>query len=548
LAEPAAEARASADAGVELPQTHTITAEVPNGAPRLSLQDGELDDKDAADDAGRYVDWYEIDATAGQRVRLSAVTDAFDSMLLLVSPSGQERVADDFAGQVGHSVIAATLDEAGRWRVGVTSYDSGESGAYWLIMDLDRTVDHAQHADALGQPMQPSTDAVEGTLTGADRPQDSGRLTDLYTFEGRAGQRAYLEMTSKPLDTFLLLIGPDGQMTSNDDFRSSLDRSRIELNLPATGEYTVVATSYAPDEQGLYDLVVSLDQQPEGDGWIGQPEDRQVYGLFVGLADYPNSPGDLPRCDTDASNLHQAFIDFAGMTRDNSVLLTNNQATPAAITGAVARLAERMDEDDVFVMFYSGHGNRVERGEPDAADPDGMDETLAVWGGAVTDDQLATALDAVPAAISLVMLDACYSGGFAKDIVDRPGRIGLFSSEEDALSLVAGQLKAGGYLSRFVLDALRPDGEGSDANGDLNITAFELCTYIARRAHAGLGAARTDLLAGQMINEIETHIDPSQDLAYQRLVIDRGGVSPHTVLLQLPGPAADASADTMARD
>ncbi|NIR99882.1 MAG: hypothetical protein GWN99_02225, partial [Gemmatimonadetes bacterium] len=63
-----------------------------------------------------------------------------------------------------------------------------------------------------------------------------------------------------------------------------------------------------------------------------------------------------------------------------------------------------------------------------------------------------------------VVLDACFSGGFAKDVISAPGRMGLFSSEEDVTSSVAAKFRAGGYLAVFLADAV---GDGlADADAD----------------------------------------------------------------------------------
>lgn len=54
--------------------------------------------------------------------------------------------------------------------------------------------------------------------------------------------------------------------------------------------------------------------------------------------------------------------------------------------------------------------------------------------GPLTDTEIATALDQVHAGTIILAIDACYSGGFADDFVRRPGRIVLFSSDEDVRS------------------------------------------------------------------------------------------------------------------
>ncbi len=54
----------------------------------------------------------------------------FDPYLILVSPSGADVQNDDYQGSANRSRIEKVLDEIGEWRVLVTSYRPGESGAY----------------------------------------------------------------------------------------------------------------------------------------------------------------------------------------------------------------------------------------------------------------------------------------------------------------------------------------------------------------------------------------------------------------------------------
>ncbi|HYH85106.1 MAG TPA: zinc-dependent metalloprotease family protein [Pyrinomonadaceae bacterium] len=106
---------------------------------------------------------------------------------------------------------------------------------------------------------------VNGDLSAADcRSGQAERATaaiDLYTFTARAGQRIRISMSATGnLDTFLYLFGPDGTIVAeNDDIILAQDtNSRIPLNgfltLPATGIYTIEATSFSNDETGGYTL------------------------------------------------------------------------------------------------------------------------------------------------------------------------------------------------------------------------------------------------------------------------------------------------------
>lgn len=108
----------------------------------------------------------------------------------------------------------------------------------------------------VAKQIAPNSPAVEGHLT-----TDSGTLeadnsyVDSYTFEGKAGQEVVIEMTSSEVDSFLILLAPDGQGLAQDDDGGGGSNARLVVTeLPADGTYTVLANSYAPGETGRYNL------------------------------------------------------------------------------------------------------------------------------------------------------------------------------------------------------------------------------------------------------------------------------------------------------
>ena len=108
-----------------------------------------------------------------------------------------------------------------------------------------------------------------------------------------------------------------------------------------------------------------------------------------------------------------------------------------------------------------------------------MDETIELYDGPMLDDELAAIHDNSNAGTILLVMDSCFSGGFSKDIVSQPGRMGLFSSEEDVTSQVAFKFQAGGYLSVFFDEAIREGYADRDDNGE--VTAIELSQYLHGR-------------------------------------------------------------------
>jgi hypothetical protein len=192
----------------------------------------------------------------------------------------------------------------------------------------------------------------------------------------------------------------------------------------------------------------------------------------------------LPRTDYDASRMAAALQADVPADRLDLHLLLNAEATRDAVLAALDAVARQSSRNDTFVFFYSGHGAQVAGQGVNAEETDGMEETIVLRDGHLVDDELSAALDRIESRLMLIALDSCFSGGFGPDVLDRPGRLGMFSSDEDLTSAVPDE--AGGYLSMFLAEALegRADGVAEGASGqarDGMLTALEIEVYVRDR-------------------------------------------------------------------
>jgi hypothetical protein len=479
-------------------------------------RNGRLEDGDETLTTGEFVDSYEFDGSPGQHVSIDLRSSTFDTYLILKDPAGEQTENDDTdGGGVGHSSIEADLTEAGTYEVLVTSYEAGESGAYALSIDPSAATQRSP-ADrdvttlTVGGP-------VTGELGGGDPRFEGGEYHDLYVFDGAAGETVRLELSSADFDTYLALITPSGEDIANDDFEGDGERSVIALTLPETGRYRVQATSYAAAETGSYRLALTTSA---ADIRVERRSQGRVYGLFAGISDYQSPTTDLQYTAEDATRIRDALLRGGGMHAEDAFTFVDGDATVSNVTAAIRDIARRMQPEDTFVMFYSGHGGQVRRsGGPTASDPDSMDETLALYDGELLDDELSALFDEIHEGTVLLWLDSCFSGGFAKDIVSAPGRMGIFSSEEDITSNVADKFRAGGYLSHFLDEAIA-QGLADDDN-DNSITAIELSQYLHERY-------RSDVKSARPVEIVRTEMT----LGYQHLVVDRGSIGAYDILFE----------------
>lgn len=490
------------------------------GRPVDRVETGALESGDDTLDGGEWVDVHDIEAEAGQKLELRLTSDDFDTYLVLLGPE-DELIENDDDG-LGGSSLRVQIVHPGVYRVLVTSYEPGEEGDYRLEWSLGEV-------EPLPEvPVLSLGSRVEGRLEEEDGWKWTGEPSDAYLFEGEAGTPVSLTLRSQEIDTYLELTFPDGTSLTNDDDWEHHDRSRIELTLPQTGTYGIWASAYGEGQTGAYTLSLQRSRQA-APPLRGAP--ARTFALLVGISDYGGRTTDLERTADDARKLRRGLIDRAGVAADDAVLLVDADATRDRFAAHLAALTARMTPTDQLVIFFSGHGNRVRRQAFQPADPDAVDETLTFYDGDLTDDALAELLTDVPGRLLLVF-DSCFSGGFAKDVISRPGRMGVFSSEEDVTSSVAEKFEAGGYLAAFIVRALTD--EWAD-DGDRRLTTLELSHYLHERYRVGgqgRGAGR------HRVHRRPAPRPPAPGHRPRQPGADGHPVRPHRALTTHPPPSA----------
>ncbi len=507
----------------------------PAGGPNQQRIEGELARGDRTLSSGEFYDERSFEWSAGARVHLEARSTEFDTYLIVHPPGGgrQQDNDDMVPGQSLDAGLDLQVGRTGTWRVVVTSYRPGETGRYTLLVGSAGASGSvasvpAPAAPPSAPPSAPSGPArtETGELAQGDSTLQTGEFADTYrmTFTPRSAVQLRLESTD--FDAYLIVRSPSGNQQDNDDLTpgQGLD-SGLDIPVAEPGEYRIIVTSYRPGETGRYTLrategrsVVSPPvasgagspgpSSPASPGASPGDEAGRVWGLFAGITDYPEGTNDLPECANDARKLAEAVRNQGNMPSSQEFLLTDSQATVGAIRGAMQTIASRIQPDDVFVFFYSGHGGQTDSSQ-DPRELDERDEYMFVYDGRLMDDDVGELFDQINARVALIAIDACYAGGFAKDVITRRGRVGMFSSEEDVTSAVAGRFQAGGYLSHFLRLGIGGEAD-ADPRNDI-LTVGELTHYTWRQF-------------GQQAADVR------MSMGYQHLVVDRGAVPTTEVL------------------
>lgn len=234
----------------------------------------------------------------------------------------------------------------------------------------------------------------------------------------------------------------------------------------------------AKDSRGLNSEPVYLTLQ-----YTGQQLKPALHLLAVGVGQYddPNI-ADLDHAAKDAKDVARTIAEAnpAGYRSiEEPILLTDAQATAVNLKTALMQLAGSVRQDDVAVLYFSGHGAQEH------------DETYFLSSDAVAGNLYATAVNfndirtAMRILVDkhcrvLVFMDACHAGALynTKSIsrtlqFAQPGVIGFYSSTTSQQSNEAEKWQ-NGVFTRALLDGL--DGKARDGQG--NITTLELERYI----------------------------------------------------------------------
>lgn len=172
------------------------------------------------------------------------------------------------------------------------------------------------------------------------------------------------------------------------------------------------------------------------------------HALLIAINEYPHlaSAHQLKGCLNDSVLVRELLISRFDFQESDIATLVNSEATREGILQGLDRLAgtrafadqSPLQEGDLVVIAYSGHGSRTK--DVDGDEADGYDSTLvpsdsdrpvpAGSGGAnldITDDVLFAYFEAIRRKIGknghlVLWFDCCRSGTIARDIENHPAR------------------------------------------------------------------------------------------------------------------------------
>lgn len=217
-----------------------------------------------------------------------------------------------------------------------------------------------------GRPAQPLSlnTPVQGTLDNSSGvlPSDNS-FYNAYTFQGRRGQRVVIEMTSDQIDSYLILLAPDGRDLAQDDDAGGGKNARMTATLPADGTYTVLANAYQPGETGRYTLRLDTSRGTAQTPPANTRPNRVAAG------------GTTPQDRARVILQEQGILDASApvLRSDGS---RYREYTFSGTAGQTVTITLESGDFDTYLMLIDP-SNRMLRDNDDAA-PDNTNSTLTV--------------------------------------------------------------------------------------------------------------------------------------------------------------------------
>jgi len=264
-----------------------------------------------------------------------------------------------------------------------------------------------------------------------------------------------------------------------------------------------LARGQATQDEGASKRGLALDDVEESSS--------SAYGrrhaLVIGIDEYEDAAyPDLGYAVADARAVAKILIESYGFESEDVRLVVNEDATQDTLEEALEEWAcdpARVGEEDLFVLFFAGHGvtragRRESRGYIVPVDGESESNGSPSWSSLIGMNDVEDISELVPAKHALFVLDCCF-GGLAVTRAAPPVAAGLSNRARQVITAGNAQqavLDAGGgghsVFTGALLDGLEGD---ADLDGDQVVTFGELFNHVGREVERRTEKRQTPLQA-----------------------------------------------------
>lgn len=304
-------------------------------------------------------DWYRIDLTEGQSLRI-AVTSAegapnalADPYITIYGADGAQLAQDDDGGDGLNSWLEFTAPSAGAYFLEVRGFveEAGE-GAYSIAITPGEI-----SADA--NSPEPLVANGEGRASTINAPDDA----DWFAIDMVEGRPYRFNLTSEDFDPTLTLLDMEGNIVASDDDGGTGANAYLTFVSPTGGTYYASVASYNSSSQGSYYLNAVDTDVP---GNVGTDETLAPEGDDRGSA--IEFTGDIDTFSTtlEANTTYTIEVVGEGDTPLADPFLTVLSAAGETVTtdddsgdGLDARLRFKPETTDMYYLQASGLGGSL---------------------------------------------------------------------------------------------------------------------------------------------------------------------------------------------
>ena len=315
---------------------------------------------------GGDVDWYRVDLTEGQVIRVDMVTtqteDALgDPYLTIRGPDGAELASDDDGGEGLNSQLEFQAPAAGAYFIEARGFTEDAQGRYALSLssgEIGNSAESAEYLQANG----------EGRSSLIGTPDDTDWFA-IELVEGRSYRFNLVSAEPNPLaDPNLVVYDAQGAQVAADDDGGTGLNSYLSFATPTGGTYYLAVSSYGASGTGRY-LLTAVDTDVPGTAYsdevldanddsrisrIEMPGDLDSYRVSLEAGVHytisVSGHGTSPLADPFVAVLH------ANITEDGESDTVTVASDDDSGPGLDARLRFTPDETGEFYIQASGLG------------------------------------------------------------------------------------------------------------------------------------------------------------------------------------------------
>ncbi|MDI6644767.1 MAG: caspase family protein [Methanobacteriaceae archaeon] len=212
---------------------------------------------------------------------------------------------------------------------------------------------------------------------------------------------------------------------------------------------------------------------------LNKPSEKYAY--LVGISNYKDSDQELTLGSSDALKFKSFLEKNAGFNYNNTLLRMDSEAKNSQITQDLKTFTQRSSTNDLFIFYYSGHGDRL---KTDESGNNGYEYIICPYDdtedykNSLKGSKFQLWIKEIEARNLVFIFDSCNSGGMIESLTSNnpySRKYVILASCQANESSVGDEKLDGGVFTYFLLEAFTKNE--ADINKDGWISIEEAFAY-----------------------------------------------------------------------